>query len=113
MKYLLTAFTTIIAVGMFATASPVLAQETLFGVSHGPAGIIYTIDTTTAVPTPVGPHGLSNIQGLAFDSSGTLYGVDTVLDQLVTINTTTGAGTAVGLLGAANVRSIAFDSGGA
>jgi hypothetical protein len=81
------------------------AAGTLYLAGKGATGPLYTLNTTTgqatAGPTLTGaPLTLSQIKGLAFDSSGTLYGIDlqptSFLADLVTIDPTTGQITDIG-----------------
>lgn len=77
---------------------------------------LFTIDpvtgaATTVVGLPLRGRGL---RGMAFDSSDTLFGVDsvpdiTVNDVLVTVDTTTGAVTTIGTdLGFSGIQGLAF-----
>lgn len=54
------------------------------------------MDLATGIGTVVGSIGFSDIDGLAFNAAGQLYGVNDDTNQLVRIDTGTGAGTAVG-----------------
>ncbi len=100
-----------VAFGMLGATE--LRAGFLFGSSvtypHRP---LITIDTNTGVGSTVGPLGISNVSGLAFDrNSNTLYGVATFLDQLLSINTITGDATVIGHLGGGhNAHELAFDS---
>jgi hypothetical protein len=87
------------------------ASGTLYFAGKGDTGNLYTLNTTTGSAT-AGPT-LSNappsrgqIKGLAFDSSGTLYGIDikqgmgpesSFLANLIIINPTSGVITNVGV----------------
>ena len=75
---------------------------------------LYRIDLTTGTATAIGTGtGFPDIEGLAFDAAGTLYGVDDVNEQLVRINTTTGVGTLVGPLNVVVTDvGLAFDCAG-
>src|SRR3569623_1054942 len=58
---------------------------------------LYTVNTSTATATVVGSYGgYSDVEGLAFDYNGILYGSDTTANTLLTIDTTTGAAPALG-----------------
>jgi hypothetical protein len=72
---------------------------------------LYTVDVTTGNGTYIGPTGA--VQGLAFSSSGALYGWD-VNVGLVTINPTSGAAIDVNPAapGTADIQSIVFASDG-
>lgn len=59
--------------------------------SEGGALNLLTIDTATGAATLVGETGLGGMNGLAFSSTGTLYGLSSSL--LVTLDPTTGAET--------------------
>jgi len=74
------------------------------------ASTLYNINPLTGAATTIGSIGYRLVGGLAFDSSGTLYGVGATYTNpgggpppvgdltLITVNTTTGAGSAVGTL---------------
>ncbi len=67
-----------------------------------------------ATPLSAPTTGFGAIGGLAFDSTnppgvGTLYGTDTVLDELVTIDVATGGATTVGALGFGSVKGLTYD----
>jgi hypothetical protein len=108
---------------MAAAVAPALQAQTLYLAtgSNGIDGELYTVNTSTAVATLVGPIliGASpvGITGLAFHpTTGVLYGVTTndgnsPTISLITINPATGAATLVGGLGAP-VGDIAFGSNG-
>ena len=63
-----------------------------------PVNDLYTFDITTGTSQRIGSTGVA-IDGLAFDSAGTLYALGQGDAMLYTINTTSGAATAVGSLG--------------
>ena len=72
---------------------------------------LYTVNTTTAAVTLVGEHDL-DIDGIAFDGSDVLYGIDDTNNQLVTLNTTTGAvASVIGSLGfsTSGEQGLSFD----
>ena len=81
---------------------------------EGGTNSLYTVNLTTGAATLVGSHGLSELFGLAFDSSNnTLYGSQFIQNTpLRTMNTSTGAATAVGSAISANDRigALAYDS---
>ena len=69
---------------------------------------LYRIDMATGQTVSVGPIGFADVEGLAFSSSGILFGVadagsgdpnSSLTDLLIRIDTNTGAGTLVGPLG--------------
>jgi len=74
------------------------AANTLFGAANqGPNGpsLLYQLDPTTAAPTLVGPVGFERVGGVAFNASGTLFGMGersdgTDTNVLLTINPCTG-----------------------
>ena len=81
--------------GGFTYVTPVLYAAD--GSLATPGGNLYTVNTTTAATTVVGPIGFS-VTAMAFGPAGTLYGVTGFSDppcRLLTINTTTGAGSAL------------------
>ena len=67
---------------------------------------LYRIDLANGQTTEIGDIGFNDVEGLALDASGVLYGVadasvgpgSGITDLLIQINTTTGAGTLVGQL---------------
>jgi hypothetical protein len=94
--------------------------------SKGAAGVLYTVNPTTAAFSAVGPittgAGALSMTGLAFNPlNGTLYGI-TGLESLasprnlVTINPATGAATVIGALtdpfGSVGLSDISFRSDG-
>jgi len=102
-----------------AIPAPVLGVAGLVsGGLYGTDGAnLYLIDKTTGVATLIGPHGPVEfaIGGIAFDSSGKLYGISlTATAQLYEIDTSTGSATAIGPLGIGFLfeGGLAFDSGG-
>jgi hypothetical protein len=62
---------------------------------------LYTVSMTSGAATIVGPFGIGGelMIGIAFDSSGNLYGTDLVSDSLYTINPLSGNAALVGSLG--------------
>ena len=78
---------------------------TLYGISG--AGGLYSINTTNGSVTFIGNSG-QFINGLTFDSSGTLFGSGGI--SLFTLNTGTGAATTVGSTGYTSSGDIAFDA---
>lgn len=90
-----------------------LAFNPVTGVLYGSdRSRLYTVNTSTAVATVVGSYvGFSDVEGLAFDDNGILYGSDTTANTLLTINTTSGAATAAGSpFGVAGLAGLAYDS---
>jgi len=92
----------------------------LYGVRNvSPTDELFTIDTATGAATKVGDLGFLNVKGLAFDSSGTLWGVESPLStagQLLKIDTSTGAATSVvtlsGFASGQAIGTLAFDHAG-
>jgi len=89
---------------LWMTAPAVQAAPFGFGVDGDASpDILFSVDLATGLATNIGT-GLggqfTDVEGLAFDpTTGILYGVDDVGNELLTINTTTGIGTLVGPLG--------------
>lgn len=94
----------------------------LYGVrsaSSNPTDELFAIDTTTGAATKVGDLGFNHVKGLAFDSSGTLWGMEdpgSAASQLLNINTSTGAATSIVTLGGfasgQGIGPMVFDSAG-
>jgi uncharacterized protein DUF6923 len=70
---------------------------------------LYAIDTTTGAVSLIGPLGFGGIMDLAFDSSGTLYGLS---DSLYRIDTATGAGTLITALASGCLMGMTIDPSG-
>src|SRR3569623_560662 len=94
-----------------------LAFNPVTGVLYGSdRSRLYTVNTSTAVATVVGSYGgFSDVEGLAFDDNGILYGSDTTANTLLTIDITsgvaqsskvTGYGTSTGI----QLSGLAFDA---
>lgn len=60
---------------------------------------LYRIELETGAKTLVGAVGFGDVEGLAFDAGGTLFGFDDSTDQLLKLDLATGAGTAIGASG--------------
>ena len=90
-----------------------LAFDPGSNILHGTTGDqLFTIDLPTRSATSVGFHGLSGVEGLAFDThSGALYGTDAEGGRLILIDAATGAGIVVGENGF-SVSGLAFLPGG-
>ncbi len=88
-----------------------IAQDPISGTLYGRTsdGRLASINTTTGAGTVIGAPG-SFINGLTFDSSGTLYGSGN--SALYTINTATGATTLIGNIGYNSSGDLAFNSSG-
>jgi hypothetical protein len=80
------------------------SPPSLLGVNMG----LYLIDKTTAARTPIGPDTIG-YNGLAFDSDGTLYGVQNSTDSLYRINLLDGTPTLIGPLGVAGINPLGFE----
>ncbi len=94
-------------------------NDVLFALNNtGPAGglnpdDLYRINAGTGTGALVGATGLTDLQGLAFSSTGTLYGWDITIG-LVTINPLTGMATDVNpnVNGIGGIQGIAFAQDG-
>lgn len=71
---------------------------------------LYKMNVTTGVPTLIGSLGFSGVMDFAFDSTGTLWGVNST--DLWKINLTTGAGTHVTAVSGTGgcLMGLAFDA---
>jgi len=73
---------------------------------------LYQIDLATGAATDIGNTGFAGIEGLSFDSSGTLFGIDDFTRSLVTIDLGTGAASLVnGTLGNTGLPVASYDWG--
>jgi hypothetical protein len=82
---------------------------------YPPESILMIVDTSTGALTPIGPTGLNQISGLAYDThTGVMYGITAggAPANLVRINLTTGAATIVGPTGLDRIGSIEFGPDG-
>lgn len=87
--------------------------QTGFSVRSDVDDQLYSIDLPTGIATPIGPTGFGDVECIAFDASGVLYGVDDITNQLVICDTSTGACDAVGPLGVAFTDcGLTFDCNG-
>ncbi len=87
--------------------------QTGFSVRSDVDDQLYSIDLPSGVATPIGATGFADIECLAFDASGVLYGVDDITNQLLICDTSTGACDAVGPLGVAFTDcGLTFDCNG-
>jgi hypothetical protein len=83
-----------------------LAFDTVTGKLYGNSSVgfgagfeaLYEIDPDTGATTFVGRILFDNVYALAFDQSGTLFGVSDVNDELITISTASGNGALVAAL---------------
>lgn len=81
-----------------------LAAQTAYSVrsdgNDSTDDVLFSIDLTTGVATPIGPTGFEDVEGLTFDRDcETLFAIDDVTDRLLTCDTATGACQQVGNLG--------------
>src|SRR2546421_4890409 len=87
------------------------------GLNSAGGGRLWLIDVTNQTETLIGDTGFDKLGGIAFDSSGTLYGVSgasSVQGTLITIDPTNGTATVIGLLSDPNaaVDGLRFNSQG-
>ena len=95
----------LVGLGVFGIAS----AGTLWGTDT--SSNLYLVDTTTAVATLVGNHGLF-LESLAYDdSTGSLYGADDS-GSLYSLNTSTAAATLIGNTGLGNIEGMDFAAPG-
>src|SRR5947208_13771004 len=110
------------AIGMTGVVNVASASDTiLYGSTGGDntngGGRLWLIDVTIQSASLIGNTGFDRLGGIAFDSSGTLYGVSGGSDNqgtLMTIDPTNGAATVIGLLSDPNaaVDGLRFNSQG-
>jgi hypothetical protein len=107
-------FIAVAAVLTTAVAAPSAGATTGYSVRSDGDDFLYRIDLETATETAVGTGvGFGDVEGLAFNGAGTLYGFDDSTNQLITIDTGTGVGTAVGPSGITPTDlGLDFDCGG-
>ena len=72
-------------------------------------GDIYTVNTPGGAATLIGNSGVGALTDVAFDSSGTLWGIN--FGSLYQVNTTTGAATVVGALGVGGANALTYGGG--
>lgn len=100
--------TALLAFGLPALAGPV--GYSAWDVSG--TDKLVRFDMSTGTGTVIGSMGFGDIDGLSFDGSGRLWGIDDDTNRLVSINTTTGAATAIGNLGSGfNDMGLAYGGG--
>ena len=100
-----------------ASASDTILYGSTGGDNANGGGRLWLIDVTIQSASLIGDTGFDRLGGIAFDSSGTLYGVSGGSDNqgtLMTIDPTNGAATVIGLLSDANaaVDGLRFNSQG-
>ena len=79
------------------------------GFGSGSGSDLITIDTTTGAGTLIGPTGRTAISGLAFNSSGELFGYDTFAGEIVGISPSTGAAISSVATSLISVDALAFN----
>jgi len=88
--------------------------STLYGTTGGGSSSILTIDPTTGTVLSSVGHPFGALNGLEFDSGGTLLGVYIPFpgnpSDLAIVDPTTGMLTAIGPTGVSNIGGLAFDS---
>lgn len=92
-----------------------LAFDTVTGKLYGNSSVgygagfeaLYEIDPDTGATTFIGRILFDNVYALAFDQSGTLFGVSDVNNELITISTASGNGALVATLQVGSVFDIA------
>lgn len=77
------------------------------------SGVLYDVNQTTGAATNPRPTGISNLAGIAFNSSGVLYGISIQAqsESLYRINPVTGASTFIGTSSVFNSFTDSFDEG--
>ena len=85
----------------FRADGTLFAAVNIVGAGGTGSDHLATIDKTTGAATVIGPFGVEGMEGIAFDSSGTLWGSRRVFAQqgtpgLYRINPATGTATSVG-----------------
>jgi len=110
------------AIGMTGVVNVISPSDTLlYGSTGGDnangGGRLWLIDITTQGASLIGDTGFDRLGGIAFDSSGTLYGVSggsSNQGTLMTIDPTNGTATVIGLLSDPNaaVDALRFNSQG-
>ena len=81
----------------------------LYGISFTD---LYSINTTDAIATYIGGHGVSGGNALVFGSDGNLYAAGGSTTNLYSLNTLTGVGTLLGNIGYNSSGDLAFYDGG-
>lgn len=94
-----TAAVALTAIAMLLSLAPQAVATTGFSVGSDFDDNLYRVDLESGARTLVGPVGFSDVEGLAFDASGALFGFDDSSNQLLRIDLGSGAGTAVGASG--------------
>ena len=100
-------------------SSGVGAADTLTDIAFDPLGNLfgigftgfYSINTTTAVATLIGNHGIASGNALVFGADGTAYAGGAGTTNLYTIDTGTGVGTSLGSDGFVSAGDLAFNGG--
>jgi hypothetical protein len=85
------------------------AADKLYMIDGREAKGLYTVNRTTGAATLVGLHGVTDLFGLAYDSTnGILYASQSAGSNLYRLDTTTGAATLVGNMGV-GIGGLAYD----
>jgi hypothetical protein len=95
---------TVFGAGVELTDVAIAPDGTVYATSFT---TLYRLDRATAVATPVGAIGLSDINSLAARNDGTLF-ASSVGGRLYNLSTATGAATLIGGLGAASSGDLVF-----
>jgi len=69
---------------------------------------LYRLDSRTAQPVMIGPHGIREGNALVFGADGTLYAAGNLTSNLYTLQPNTGAATLVGNMGYRSAGDLAF-----
>ncbi len=96
------------------TSSPLTAQQNGYSIADSDPDQLFLVPLDGTAPVPVGVLSVEDILGLAFDSSGTLYGVSADTDSLVIVDPASAQVTSVGALGfdASVAGGVTFDPDG-
>lgn len=101
----------LLTAAFLGTAFCSFSWATLIG--NGFNGILYDVNQTTGAATNPRPTGISNLAGIAFNSSGVLYGISMQAqsESLYQINPVTGASTLIGTSSVFNTFTDSFVEG--
>jgi len=82
--------------------------DTITGTMYGTDKVnLYTVNVATGAATFVGNTGRTDVNGLAFDLTGTLYSVGQSDEVLLKLNTGSGSASVVGALGVSAMTDLA------
>jgi hypothetical protein len=87
------------AIALLLSLAPQSMATTGYSVGSDLDDNLYRIELETGVKSLIGPVGFVDVEGLAFDAGGTLFGFDDSTNQLLKLDLVTGVGTAVGASG--------------